>query len=178
MLRPQSRILIVDDEPPLRKALRASLTAAGFAAEEARTGEEAVAVVKQCPFDLVLLDINMPGLSGFEACRRIRALGLRTGIVVVTVRDAEDDKVRCLEQGADDYITKPFGLRELIARLRAVLRRTQADNAAQAVLQASDWKSTSSGAFYLARENKLILRPKYSNFWPTWCVTSILPSLT
>jgi len=138
MLPQQSRVLIVDDEPPLRKALRASLTAAGFTAEEARTGDEAVAVAKQHPFDLVLLDINMPGLTGFEACRRIRTIAPRTGIVMVTVRDAEDDKVRALESGADDYITKPFRLRELIARLKAVLRRTRFDDSAQAVLQAGN----------------------------------------
>jgi len=136
MLPKQSKVLVVDDEPPLRKALRASLAAAGFEVQEARTGDEAVAVSKQNPFDLVLLDINMPGLTGFEACRRIRDLTPRTGIVMVTVRDAEDDKVRALECGADDYITKPFRLRELVARLRAVLRRTQMEQNPKAVLQA------------------------------------------
>lgn len=81
----------------------------------------------------------MPGLTGFEACRRIRALAPRTGIVMVTVRDAEDDKVRALDAGADDYVTKPFRLRELLARLRAVLRRVNFDDTKEAgVLQAGD----------------------------------------
>jgi two-component system, OmpR family, KDP operon response regulator KdpE len=116
-------ILVVDDETSLRQALRTSLTASGFAVEEARTGEEAVEIVREHSFDLVLLDINMRGISGVEACRRIRAFAPQMGIVMVTVRDSEDDKVRALEAGADDYITKPFLLRELVARLRAVLRR-------------------------------------------------------
>lgn len=81
-------------------------------------------MVRGRPFDLVLLDVNMPGLSGVEACRQIRALAPNTGIIMVTVRDAEEDKVRALEAGADDYVTKPFRFRELIARLGAVLRRT------------------------------------------------------
>jgi two-component system, OmpR family, KDP operon response regulator KdpE len=121
-------ILVVDDETSLRHALRTSLEASGFAVEEARTGEEAVEFAREHSFDLVLLDINMRGISGVEACRRIRGFAPQTGIVMVTVRDSEDDKVRSLEGGADDYITKPFLLRELIARLRAVLRRTHADN--------------------------------------------------
>jgi two-component system KDP operon response regulator KdpE len=120
-------VLVVDDETSLRHALRSSLQASGFAVEESRTGEEAVEAVREHPFDLVLLDINMRGISGIEACRRIRGFGPRIGIVMVTVRDTEDDKVRALEAGADDYITKPFLLRELIARLRAVLRRTHLD---------------------------------------------------
>jgi two-component system, OmpR family, KDP operon response regulator KdpE len=132
-------VLVVDDEFALRKALRTSLTASGFAVEEARNGEEAVGAVRQRPFDLVLLDINMPGISGVEACQKIRGLAPQTGIVMVTVRDAENGKVNALEAGADDYVTKPFRLRELIARLRAVLRRTHARDAAQpAVLTAGD----------------------------------------
>lgn len=127
MSSPPSSVLIVDDETPLRKALRTSLAASGFEVEEARNGEEALNTVQQQRFDLVLLDINMPGISGIDACRRIRGLSPGSGIVMVTVRDLEDDKVRALEAGADDYITKPFKLRELTARLRAVLRRIHAN---------------------------------------------------
>jgi two-component system KDP operon response regulator KdpE len=121
-------ILVVDDETSLRQALRTSLVASGFTVQEARTGEEAVEIVREHSFDLVLLDINMRGISGVEACRRIRGFAPQIGIVMVTVRDSEDDKVRALESGADDYITKPFLLRELVARLRAILRRTHGAN--------------------------------------------------
>lgn len=121
-------ILVVDDETSLRQALRTSLVASGFAVQEARTGEEAVEIVREHAFDLVLLDINMRGISGVEACRRIRGFAPQMGIVMVTVRDSEDDKVHALEAGADDYITKPFLLRELVARMRAVLRRLHGTN--------------------------------------------------
>ena len=137
----QSSVLVVDDEPALRKALRTSLIASGFAVEEARDGEEALLTARRHPFDLVLLDINMPGINGIDACRRMRGISPRAGIVMVTVRDSEEDKVRALEAGADDYVTKPFKLRELTARLRAVLRRTQAAEATQSsVLQAGNLK--------------------------------------
>jgi len=132
-------VLIVDDEPSLRRALRASLAASGFAVEEARNGEEAVEMFTAGKPDLVLLDINLPGASGVEVCRRLRASGSGTGILMVTVRDAEDDKVRALDAGADDFITKPYLLRELLARMRAVLRRMRAAApAAAAVLRAGD----------------------------------------
>src|SRR5215471_15834121 len=139
MPTPSARVLVVDDEFVLRSALRKSLTAGGFNVEEARSGEEAVNSIRQQPCDLVLLDINMPGMGGVEACRRIRELAPQSGIVMVTVRDSENDKVEALEAGADDYITKPFRLRELMARLRAVLRRTQSRDAARpTVLRAGD----------------------------------------
>jgi two-component system KDP operon response regulator KdpE len=137
----QGSVLIVDDEPALRKALRTSLIASGFGVEEARDGEEALQMARLHPFDLALLDINMTGINGFEACRRMREVSPHTGIVMITVRDYEDDKVRALEAGADDYVTKPFKLRELTARLRAVLRRTRGTESAQpSVLQAGDLK--------------------------------------
>jgi two-component system KDP operon response regulator KdpE len=117
------RVLLVDDEPAMRRALRTTLSASGFAIEEARNGEEAVALVARRPVALVLLDSNMPGMGGVEACRRIRALVPNAGIVMITIRDTEDDKIEALEAGADDYVTKPFQVRELIARLQAVLRR-------------------------------------------------------
>ena len=134
-----SSVLVVDDESALRKALRTSLTASGFDVEEARSGEEALGSVQQHQFDLVLLDVSMPGMSGIDACRRIRGISPQAGIVMVTVRDQEDDKVRALDAGADDYVTKPFKLRELTARLRAVLRRTRMSDAAEpVVLQAGN----------------------------------------
>ncbi len=137
----QSSVLVVDDEPALRKVLRTCLAANGFTVEEARNGEEALGTIRQHPFDLVLLDVNMPGIGGLEACRRIRDLAPKSGIVMVTVRELEDDKIRALNAGADDYVTKPFKLGELTARLRAVLRRIRGQGTAEpAVLEAGNLK--------------------------------------
>lgn len=130
-------VLVVDDEPPLRSVLRTSLSACGFAVEEAGNAEKALEIIPQGAFDIVLLDINMPGMGGLEACRRLRALAPHLGIVMVTVRDAESDIVLALDAGADDYITKPFRFGELVARLRAVLRRADSGDA-PAALQAGN----------------------------------------
>jgi two-component system, OmpR family, KDP operon response regulator KdpE len=132
-------VLVVDDEPPFRRVLRTSLTGSGFAVEEARTAEEALEAIRECAFDLALLDINMPGVSGLTLCRQIRALGQQIGILMVTVCGAEKDVVQALDAGADDCVTKPFRLAELTARCHAVLRRIRASNAArEASLSAGD----------------------------------------
>jgi two-component system KDP operon response regulator KdpE len=117
-----AKILVVDDEPQIRRIMRTTLTAEGYAVYDARSGEEALDAVREQRFDLVLLDVNMPGMGGLEACRSIRSTS-DTAIIMLTVRSAEEDKVAALDAGADDYVTKPFGMPELLARIRAALRR-------------------------------------------------------
>ena len=131
------RILIVDDEPQIRRIMRTTLTAAGYEVDDARTGEEALEKIREFRPDLVLLDINMPGMSGLAACRAIRA---DTGIAIImlTVRDSEADKVRALDAGADDFVTKPFSTPELMARIRAALRRVPPSASAPAKLRVGD----------------------------------------
>jgi two-component system, OmpR family, KDP operon response regulator KdpE len=115
-------ILIVDDELAIRHTLHATLNQLGFKTIEASGGEEALSLIRTNPFDAVLLDINMPGMTGVDTCRNMRRLFPRIPILMLTVRDSEDDKVEALDAGADDYITKPFQLRELIARITAAMR--------------------------------------------------------
>jgi two-component system KDP operon response regulator KdpE len=117
-----SRILVVDDEPELRRALRSTLSALGFVVADAETGDAALEMVRNEQFDLILLDINMPGLSGLETCRALRTRS-DVGILMLTVRDRADDKIEALDAGADGYVTKPFDVNELLARIRATLRR-------------------------------------------------------
>jgi two-component system KDP operon response regulator KdpE len=116
-------VLIVDDDEAMRRALRTTLSNLGFRVVEAARGEEAVALVRVTRFDAVLLDVDMPGMGGVEACRTIRRSAPNLPILMLTVMDSEDDKVLALDSGADDYITKPFQLRETIARLRSAVRR-------------------------------------------------------
>jgi two-component system KDP operon response regulator KdpE len=120
------RVLIVDDEPAIRRALRTPLTELGFEVSEVSRGEMALDVLRTETFDAVLLDVNMPGIGGIETLRRIRAMAPRLPIIILTVRDSENEKVQALEMGADDYVTKPFGVRELVARIRATVRRVHA----------------------------------------------------
>src|ERR1700730_6862756 len=155
-----SRVLIVDDEPVMRKVLRSALSAVGYTTQEARDGETALGTIKERPVDLVLLDINMPGVGGIESCRRIRKIAPRVGIVMITVRDREDDKVEALEAGADDYVTKPFLLRELLARVRAVLRRSGSDQtAATPVLRAGELELDTKHRILTKAGNEIHLSP-------------------
>lgn len=126
MAEPQGRVLIVEDDVSLRRSLRATLGILGFEVGEAGNGEDGLASLRTAHYDAVLLDINMPGLGGIDTCIRMRRIFTRLPILMLTVRGSEDDKVKALESGADDYITKPFRIRELTARLRTAIRRYHA----------------------------------------------------
>jgi two-component system, OmpR family, KDP operon response regulator KdpE len=117
------RILVVDDDPQIRRVMRVTLTGQGYEVDDAKSGESALEKIRDQRFDLVLLDMNMPGMGGLEACRSIRSHS-EIGIIMLTVRDSEVDKVEALDAGADDYVTKPYNPPELLARIRAALRRT------------------------------------------------------
>jgi two-component system response regulator MprA len=119
-----AQILVVDDEPAVRRALERALRLDKYEVELAIDGEEALDRLAERPVDAVILDVMMPGVDGLEVCRRMRAAGDRTPVLMLTARDAIDDRVLGLDVGADDYLVKPFALRELQARLRALLRRT------------------------------------------------------
>ena len=117
------RIMVVGDDPQIRRVLRTALVAQNYEVVDARNGEEALERLRDEKVDLVILDVNMPGMNGLEACRTIRSTS-DISIIMLTVRDAEADKVEALDAGADDYMTKPFGSPELLARIRAALRRS------------------------------------------------------
>lgn len=117
-----SSILVVDDEPQIRRVLRTIVSSNGYSVAEAKSGEEALEKIREARPDLVLLDVNLPGISGLDTCREIRR-SVDIPIIMLTVRNSERDKVQALDAGADDYVVKPFGAEELLARIRAALRR-------------------------------------------------------
>jgi two-component system, OmpR family, response regulator MprA len=121
----RSRLLVVDDDNDVRDSLRLALGYAGYAVSTAANGTEALSAVAQSPVDLIILDVLMPMLNGLDTCRALRSRGDATPVLVLTARDAIDDRVAGLEAGADDYLVKPFALRELLARVNALLRRTK-----------------------------------------------------
>jgi two-component system alkaline phosphatase synthesis response regulator PhoP len=122
-----ARVLVVEDEPAIAFGLESDLQSEGHAVTVATTGDDGLRLARGGGFDLVLLDIMLPGKDGFEVCRELRRSGVKTAIIVLTARAHDAEKVLGLELGADDYITKPFNPRELRARIRAVLRRTEGE---------------------------------------------------
>lgn len=122
----EGKILVVDDDASVRRTLHTTLYSLGFDIGEANTGDEALALCRIVRYDAILLDINMPGKTGIEACRELRRLMPRVAILMLSVNDDHERKIEALESGADDYVTKPFHMRELTARIRAALRRSRA----------------------------------------------------
>jgi len=155
-----ARILVVDDEPQIRRVMRTALTAQSYYVDDAPSGEIALEKLREERYDLVLLDMNMPGMGGMATCRAIREQS-DVAIVVLTVRNAERDKVEALDAGADDYVTKPFSTPELLARIRAALRRLpqQADaNAAPLVI--GDLEISAAKRRVIVRNKEIRLTPK------------------
>lgn len=151
------RVLVVDDETSIRRYLRAALSAQGFAVYEAADGQEAVnSVVSNRP-DLIILDLGLPDFDGIEVTRRLREWS-QTPIIILSVREAENDKIAALDAGADDYLTKPFGTGELIARIRVALRR-QTNKPGDPVLQVDDLKMDTSRRLVTVGENQIALTP-------------------
>jgi two-component system, OmpR family, KDP operon response regulator KdpE len=153
-----AKILVVDDEPQIRRTLRATLSAEGYTIAEAQDGEAALAEFRRERPDLVLLDMNMPVLDGLATCRDLRSAS-DVPIIMLTVRSSEKDKVRSLDAGADDYVTKPFGMEELLARIRAALRRAAAGEKLGAV-STKDLKIDFENRSVIARGAAVHLTPK------------------
>src|ERR1043166_6796339 len=118
------RVLVVEDEPHMAELIRRGLSNEGFAIDIAADGEECLGMVAATSYDAIVLDVMLPGISGFEACRRLRDEAVWTPVLMLTARDSVDDRVTGLDAGADDYLVKPFSFEELLARLRALTRRT------------------------------------------------------
>lgn len=153
-------VLIVDDERSIRISLRTILSNIGFDIIEAARGEEALLLAQTAQLDAVLLDINMPGIGGVEACRLMRKESARLPIVMLTVQGSEDRKVEALDAGADDYITKPFQLRELIARLKAAVRRNKTGSVEEAVITIGDVQLDPGRHLVSKRGRSVHLTPK------------------
>lgn len=156
-----TQILLVEDDVAIRRALRLSLSEYGFVITEASRGEEALHRLESESFDVVLLDLNMPGIGGMRTLVRIRARLPRIPILILTVRDQEDDKVEALESGADDYLTKPFSVRECVARIRATMRTAnQAQQPANAPLVIGDLRLEPEQRAFYKNDQPIHLTPK------------------
>jgi two-component system KDP operon response regulator KdpE len=152
-------ILVVDDESQITRVLRTSLSAQGYDIRVANSGEMALEIMKDWVPSLIITDLSMPSIDGIELCRRIRAVS-QIPIIVLSVRDQERQKVEALDAGADDYVTKPFGMNELLARVRANLRRVPADNELDPVIEIGDFRIDTSAHKITVRQNEVRLTPK------------------
>ncbi|MCC6568763.1 MAG: response regulator transcription factor [Anaerolineales bacterium] len=157
MTQTNQRILVVDDETPIRRYLRAALTAQGFTVHEASDGNEAIQAVLSHRPDMIILDLGLPDMDGIEVTRRLREWS-QTPIIILSVREAENDKIAALDAGADDYLTKPFGTGELLARMRVAQRR-QLVNADEPVFQVGALKMDVSRRLVTLDENEIALTP-------------------
>lgn len=153
------RILVVDDDPQIRRVMRVTLMGQGYEVDDAKDGEGALEKLRANRFDLVLLDMNMPGMGGLEACREIRSQS-EIAIIMLTVRDSEADKVESLDAGADDYITKPYNPPELLARIRAALRRAPSMQGPTGRMALGSVQVDFDAREVTARDRKVRLTPK------------------
>ena len=156
---PSGTILVVDDEPQITRVLRTSLSAQGYDIRVANSGEMAMEIMKDWQPNLIITDLSMPSMDGIEFTRHVRAIS-QVPIVVLSVRDKEQQKVEALDAGADDYVTKPFGMNELLARVRATLRRVPADNEADPVIEIGDFRIDTAAHKVTVKGSEVRLTPK------------------
>jgi two-component system, OmpR family, KDP operon response regulator KdpE len=152
-------ILVVDDEPQITRVLRTSLSAQGYDIRVANSGEMALEIMKDWSPNMIITDLSMPEMDGIELCRKVRAVS-QVPILVLSVRDKERQKVEALDAGADDYVTKPFGMNELLARVRANLRRIPAESQADALIEIGDFRIDTEAHKVTVRGQEIRLTPK------------------
>jgi two-component system KDP operon response regulator KdpE len=158
-MKPALHILVVDDESQITRVLRTSLSSHGYDIRVANDGETALEIMKDWAPDLVITDLAMPNMDGLELCRRLRTK-TQIPIIVLSVRGEERTKVKALDAGADDYVTKPFGMEELLARVRANLRRRRTDEAESAPIETGDFKIDPEARTVLVQDRSVHLTPK------------------
>ncbi|HUD66953.1 MAG TPA: response regulator transcription factor [Candidatus Sulfotelmatobacter sp.] len=152
-------ILVVDDEPQITRVLRTSLSAQGYDIRVANSGEMALEIMKDWSPNMIITDLSMPAMDGVELCRRVRAFS-QVPILVLSVRDKERQKVEALDAGADDYVTKPFGMNELLARVRANLRRIPTESQADAIIEIGDFRIDTEAHKVTVLKREVRLTPK------------------
>jgi two-component system KDP operon response regulator KdpE len=159
-MTPTLRILVVDDEPPIRRFLRTSLTAQGYDVLEAEDGKSAIDMARRNALDVIVLDLGLPSADGFEVIRQIRASGSSIPIVVLSSRSDEKGKVEALDEGADDYVTKPFGMEELMARIRAAVRHRLQQEGEKPLFKSGDLTVDLVRRIVTVRGNDVKLTPR------------------